>query len=629
MFPIRQIVQLFATVILVMSNLVSSVSSGVPMGKRDMSVPSKEVSETFTLTEDYVIVRGENCVASEVTAAETLQKYLKQINGVTYEITTDTAPACEKEIIVGKTNREGKAYTVDRSAMGNEGVWIKTVGEKLIISGAETRGTLYAVYEFLKIYLDCRWYTAELTVVPQSAEIKIPKDIYYTFVPPLYYRSTYFTNCSSSEFCTANHLNGGAEGFGAGGTLFSFAPPSEYFEAHPEYYSLINGERQAKQLCMTNADVLNVVIENVQKCIDENPTVSRIQISPEAYEDCPPCECESCKALNDAEALEDGSCSGSFYRFTNAVAEHFRDSYPNIKFAVLAYGNNTSPPTTFTISDNVAVEFAVTAACYAHRLTDSTCKNNVTTMKQIEEWKAAAKSLEVFDYIADYGHYVGIYPIFHVLQSDIQCYVENNVVGIFGLGNGYSDAVGGFDNLMGYLLSNLYWNPYTDCNRLMIEFCQAYFGDAAQNIIQYLDIACYRAENSKNPLRQHITMSEDMHDGGIATLTASDREYINQLWDEAKSFELTEAQRKNVFHAEICWRYWKASNHVDEFSLSDIEAEKAAAQQLLDDMKSIGINRVCEGEPDRGFSDNPNLIRAPFYWQKRWDGDWAILKYIL
>ncbi|MBE6632235.1 MAG: hypothetical protein E7623_05980, partial [Ruminococcaceae bacterium] len=55
---------------------------------------------------DYVIVRGENAYISEVTASTELQKYLKQISGVEIPIITDSTAPVEKEIVVGKTNRE-------------------------------------------------------------------------------------------------------------------------------------------------------------------------------------------------------------------------------------------------------------------------------------------------------------------------------------------------------------------------------------------------------------------------------------------------------------------------------------------------------------------------------------------
>ncbi|HOU09838.1 MAG TPA: alpha-glucuronidase family glycosyl hydrolase, partial [Clostridiales bacterium] len=125
----------------------------------------------------YVIVKGAAASPSENTAALKLRAYLQQISGVELPIVTDAAPAAEKEIIVGRTNREGAGYTVDRAALGDEGFIIKTVGAKLVIAGGEKRGTLYGVFDFLEKFLDCAWLSADTTIVPEKATVCIPAAI--------------------------------------------------------------------------------------------------------------------------------------------------------------------------------------------------------------------------------------------------------------------------------------------------------------------------------------------------------------------------------------------------------------------------------------------------------------------
>ena len=103
---------------------------------------------------DYVIVRGENAYISEVTASTELQSYLKQISGVEIPIVTDSTAPVAKEIVVGKTNRESDGE-FNRDELGNDGLVIKSNGQKLFLVGGEKRGTLYAVYTFLEEYLGC------------------------------------------------------------------------------------------------------------------------------------------------------------------------------------------------------------------------------------------------------------------------------------------------------------------------------------------------------------------------------------------------------------------------------------------------------------------------------------------
>ena len=126
-----------------------SISTGPytpPVDAPDMTDKVVDFGKTFDIIangfSDYVIIKGENCTESESTAATVLQEYLFKISGVTLPIITDANRPLNHEIIVGKTSREGDGFTVDRNKLGNEGVYLKTVGEKLVISGGEIRGAL-------------------------------------------------------------------------------------------------------------------------------------------------------------------------------------------------------------------------------------------------------------------------------------------------------------------------------------------------------------------------------------------------------------------------------------------------------------------------------------------------------
>ncbi|MBR6558738.1 MAG: hypothetical protein IKT70_06970, partial [Clostridia bacterium] len=70
---------------------------------------------------DYVIVRSENAYITEVTASTELQSYIKQITGVEIPIVTDSTAPAEKEIVVGKTNRESEGE-FDREELGDDGL---------------------------------------------------------------------------------------------------------------------------------------------------------------------------------------------------------------------------------------------------------------------------------------------------------------------------------------------------------------------------------------------------------------------------------------------------------------------------------------------------------------------------
>ena len=54
------------------------------------------------------------------------------------------------------------------------------------------------------------------------------------------------------------------------------------------------------------------------------------------------CQCEQCKAVDDAE----GSPAGSLLKFVNAVAESIEKDHPKIRIDTLAYQYTRKPPKT-------------------------------------------------------------------------------------------------------------------------------------------------------------------------------------------------------------------------------------------------------------------------------------------
>ena len=159
----------------------------------------------------YVIVRGENAYISEITATTELQSYLKQITGVEIPIVTDSAEASEYEIVVGKTNRETDGM-FDRSELGDDGLVIKTVGEKLFLVGGEQRGTLYSVYEFLEAYAGCRFYTNTFEIVPSMTTLSIDEIAEDKQIPVFTTRVTNWTQQNGGEYKPKRKLSGGAIG---------------------------------------------------------------------------------------------------------------------------------------------------------------------------------------------------------------------------------------------------------------------------------------------------------------------------------------------------------------------------------------------------------------------------------
>lgn len=201
------------------------------------------------LTSEYEIIRGDNASPSEITAANELQSYIKKISGVEIPIRTDVEPIKKYEIIIGKTNRETTGE-FDRTELGDDGFIIKTSGEKLWLIGGEQRGTLYSVYEFLEKYLDCRFFTETLEIVPKKETITIYPIEGDKQIPVFEFRDSFWFNYFHENISVKRKLNSYSYGISmekggmfsyAGGnchTNLSLVNPDIYFDEHPEYFRM-------------------------------------------------------------------------------------------------------------------------------------------------------------------------------------------------------------------------------------------------------------------------------------------------------------------------------------------------------------------------------------------------------
>ena len=462
-------------------------------------------------TTEYVIVRGENAAPAEVTAASELQDYLAQISGVTVPIVTDSTKAQSKEIVVGKTNRESAGF-IDRTKLGQEGFVIKTTGGKLWLAGGGERGTLYSVYAFLEEYLGCRFYTSAVEKVPKKGTVQIDKIKSDEQIPVFELRDPEWKDYTATDISVKRNVNSELWGrnlpesvgdgityaYGNGGhTFFGFVDPNTYFSSHPEYFSMNeNGNRTSNgQLCLTNENVLQLVIAGVRQWLAANPDADMISVSQNdvAY----PCLCNNCKAVYNDEG---GAYSGTLIRFVNAIAEDIREDYPNVIVDTFAYQYTRSAPTKTKPADNVSVTFCTIEGCFSHAHSENCAQgsnasyldgHSNTITKDLTDWTAICKHLYVFDYSSSVFHNGMTVPNFESLQKNILFYAQKGVDGVRSEGFTQS-ASAELGELRSYLISKLLWDPYMSEEEYyahMDDFLTGVYGPGGTYVREYIDLA--------------------------------------------------------------------------------------------------------------------------------------------
>ncbi len=458
---------------------------------------------------DYVIVRGENAYISEVTASTELQKYLKQISGVEIPIVTDATEPVAKEIVVGKTNREADGE-FDRDELGDDGLVIKSNGQKLFLVGGEQRGTLYAVYEFLESYLGCGFYTNAIEKIPEMKTISLEKIEEDKQIPIMRSRDLGWAAYSGFEnICVKRKLNGHqcAISDAKGGkfiwnpyvhTFASLVNYGTYGAEHPEYFAhtedgtLLSNDGRP-QLCLTNPDVLQITIDTVKWWIQNTPGVKVVSVS--QNDGGSPCMCSNCQAVY---VEENGAYSGTNIRFVNAVAEAIKEEYPDVMIDTLAYQYSRKACITKP-AENVIVRLCTIECCFTHPLSECSVQtfqphdSEVSTnsfAQDLQDWGKICDNVYIWDYTTNFWLFTVNFSSFDVLRENMKFFAENSVKGVFEQGNGFTTC-GEFDDLRGYLLSKLLWDPYMSEEEYygyMNDFLANVYGPGWAYIREYIDL---------------------------------------------------------------------------------------------------------------------------------------------
>ncbi|MBI4471982.1 MAG: DUF4838 domain-containing protein, partial [Acidobacteria bacterium] len=244
------------------------------------------------------IVLGAEAVSAERTAAAELAAYLGKVTGGTFNVVAETeAPTHGMRLYVGPT-KAARRQGVRAEALGPEEWVIRTTDDGLVLTGGRPRGTLYAVYRFLEDMVGVHWWNPWEETVPKLPALAVPR-VNRRGKPTFLYRDVHGIGAfgDGGRFAARNRLNqqgadlaspselispeyGGDVPYGLPyhvHTSYMYVPPEEYFEKHPEWFSLINGERSAKraQLCLTNQQLREHMVHKLEGYIETSRTEAR------------------------------------------------------------------------------------------------------------------------------------------------------------------------------------------------------------------------------------------------------------------------------------------------------------------------------------------------------------------
>ncbi|WP_433620472.1 DUF4838 domain-containing protein [Paenibacillus cellulositrophicus] len=548
---------------------------------------------------DWTIVIGEQASPSEVYAGAELQAYLREITGVTVPIKNEDGPLTPHEIVVGfNLHMADLASSIDFERLGNDGFVIRTAGSRLVIAGGALRGTLYGVYTFLEDRLGCRWFSSKVSRIPKRSRVSLGH-IDIEQVPVLEYREPFFFCAFDGDWAARNKSNGNfpeLETRHGGKTEYTslfvhtfdhFIPVKEHFDAHPEYFSEVGGERisEKTQLCLTNPEVQELMINRVKEYLGQHPETRILSVSQNDWYN--PCQCANCRAVDEYE----GSYSGSLIRFVNQVAEAIEPEYPEAAIDTLAYQYTRKPPKYVRPRHNVIVRLCSIECCFAHPLETcqelasfkSRAESGVSFAQDLIEWGKVCDRVYIWDYVTNFSNYVMPFPNIRVLQPNIQFFIRNQVKGIFEQGSYEKGGGGEFAELRAYVLSKLLWNPDSDVDMVIDEFLTGYYGMAATPLRQYIDLLHDKVE------REHTHTG--IYDPPTSEYLSKDLiEQAAALFDRAEMLADDEEILHRVHVARLPIRYVQLSAMPQ-----DVPNRQELIDQFFADIQAEGITALWEG----------------------------------
>lgn len=414
-----------------------------------------------------------NDTHEEQAAASLLQKLLLQATGVSLPV-------------VKKAAAEGKTLVLTRTAQ-QTGWAFKTEGGNIFFSGSNAEELQLAVTAFATRFLGGTKWDLQAASCANKPDLVLPAAFSARETPAFQYREAYYPYSRDAEYRAWTGLQQFETLWGLWGHSYDkLVPAKTYFAAHPEYYALVNGRRQASQLCLSNDEVFRITVAALRTRMNDNPGAVYWSVSPN--DDLGYCTCDRCKAIDDKE----GGPQGSLIRFLNKVAAVF----PDKKFTTLAYTYTSHPTVSLKPAGNVYIMLSTIDAYRGKPLREE--PSAAGFIRDLKGWGKLTQNIFVWDYNTQFTNYLAPFPNLHTMAANLRFLREQGVQGVFVQGCG--DTYGELAELRSWVTAQLLRNPSCNEDSLLQAFTDGYYGPAAVPVRNYLSALEENFKKSGRPL---------------------------------------------------------------------------------------------------------------------------------
>ncbi len=555
--------------------------------------------------------------ATAAAAAELLCKKLAAVCGVTPTLRTGAAAA--GDICLGARS----------AACGADELRVTVADGVLWLDGGK-RGIVYAVTALLE-QLGYRFFAPDCQPVPAGPELTLPADFALCQTPVFEYRNSHWHGVTPafapllrlnacSQGPLAEELGGDIHYAGFVHTLGDLAEMEK-----------IDGEYTDRQPCLCDEKVFETVVKNLRKRLQEDPTAAIASVSQNDSHDWGRgCQCEKCRALDEAE----GSDMGSLLHFVNRVAETLAPEFPDVAFDTLAYRYTRRAPAKAKSRENVIVRLCSIECCFSHPIAE--CNETIIPVDDepfadtLRSWAAHSDRIYIWDYTTNFRNYNSLFPNFGVLRPNLKFFADNNVKGVFEQGNN-QDINGEFGELRAYLLAKLLWDPYMSeetYSRHMDEFLAGYYGAGWQAIRRFIDRMQAAGSRShfgiyyEDPTTLFTDPTQPMGLAGAEKFYADGRADFAQARTLADPAQRTRLERAEIQLDVYSWYLCRARR--DALPQEDADGRAAMEKAMVDaadviyaHVKAAGIRYMHESFASQPYTFDTKPVdplRQPAFW---------------
>lgn len=485
----------------------------------------------------FRVILPENPTVTEKFAASEVEHFVHRMTG--WQVSADKGFCIE----IGQSIRNPASREV---IGGRDSFVIQSEAEGVKLYGENDRGTLYAVYQWLK-QQGCRWYfPGELgEIVPQRKDLD--REVGRFESTPVFQvreidkiQSKDVSDEQAMNWAARNRLNRqfslhrNFKEVAKRGRFVSWhrlahnyewvLPVDKYFTTNPDYYALYHGRRvplgmEQANICTTHPEVIEIFAREIGNWFDTHPEGTVFPLSP------PDglvrwCECEKCIALGGENFTpgEAGSMTRRQLQFVNAVARLVKKTHPEAVILLLPYQNYHTPVDDIELEPNIVVQVARTGDLLRP------VTNATPFGKTFRRWNADG----IWDYalLAD-GDPKMPFPIARSLAETIQWMGPENSRYYFI----QATASIRHNPLPYWLIAELTWDPTLNIDDLIDQFCTDLYGNAGDTMQQYWNLLESSARESswKPEFWRDLTsppstwISDDLITKASALLDAADK----------------------------------------------------------------------------------------------------------